>query len=149
MEDTVTISVSQETDNLVVNVTEGDVLDVKISVSQDNSPIIINVADPENEPVTVNVSEGRDGLSAYQLWLQQGNQGSLEDFLNANADKYFRYEQAMPAQTWQILHKLNKRPSVTVTDSAGTSVIGQVEYINENSLVITFTAAFSGYAELN
>lgn len=26
---------------------------------------------------------GVEGLSAYEIWLQQGNEGTIEDFLNA------------------------------------------------------------------
>ena len=44
---------------------------------------------------------------------------------------------------------LGKFPSVSVVDSANDEVIGEVTYIDTNSLTIKFTAAFSGKAYLN
>lgn len=61
----------------------------------------------------------------------------------------FVYEQARPLDTWDITHDLNKHPSVTVVDSAGTVVIGEVQYINNERIIVTFNGAFSGTAYLN
>ena len=69
--------------------------------------------------------------------------------LNNSGDKYFRYVQNLPAKIWSINHNLNKRPSIVVTDSAGTTVEGMINYVDINNLIITFNSAFSGYAELN
>lgn len=49
---------------------------------------------------------------------------------------------------WVITHTLGGRPSVTVVDSAGTVVIGEVQYDSNTQVTISFTAAFSGYAYL-
>lgn len=65
------------------------------------------------------------------------------------SDKYFRHDQGVPSSIWHIVHNMGKRPSITVTDTAGTKVEGQVEYISDSEIRITFSAAFSGYAELN
>ena len=46
-------------------------------------------------------------------------------------------------------HGLGKRPSVTVVDSAGTAVIGEIEYLDDNTVRLTFCAAFSGTAYCN
>lgn len=59
------------------------------------------------------------------------------------------YEQAIPSDTWVINHNLNTRPSITVVDSAGDTVIGSETYNNDNTITITFTSAFSGSAYLN
>jgi|TARA_R110000782_G_scaffold142364_3_gene235065 hypothetical protein len=55
----------------------------------------------------------------------------------------------MASDVWTITHNLGKFPSVTVVDSANTVVVGNVDYTNSNSLVITFNAAFSGCVFLN
>lgn len=65
------------------------------------------------------------------------------------SDAYYRHTQGVSASVWTINHNLNKRPSVTVTDSAGTVIIGQVKYLSNNSVELSFSAAFSGFAELN
>lgn len=61
----------------------------------------------------------------------------------------YEFEQKTAEDTWLVVHNLSKYPSVTVVDSGKTQVIGDVEYINKNSLVITFNAPFSGKAYLN
>lgn len=50
---------------------------------------------------------------------------------------------------WTIVHGLGIYPQVTVNDSAGTMVEGDVHYIDNNSLTIQFGAAFSGTAYLS
>ena len=50
---------------------------------------------------------------------------------------------------WTIQHNLGKYPSVSVADSAGTEVVGDVQYIDKNKLSVVFTAPFSGKAYLN
>ena len=45
--------------------------------------------------------------------------------------------------------KLAQRPAVTVVDSAGTVVIGEVDYLDDNTVRLTFCAAFSGTAYFN
>ena len=65
------------------------------------------------------------------------------------ADKTFVYEQVTPATTWNVPHNLGKFPSITVIDTADTVVTGQYEYINNNNVTLTFSAAFAGKAYLN
>ena len=64
-------------------------------------------------------------------------------------DKTFVYEQSSASMVWNIQHNLNKFPSVSIVDSAGSSVIGEINYESIDSLVLSFTAPFSGYAYLN
>ena len=64
-------------------------------------------------------------------------------------DLNFTFTQGTPATTWTITHNLGKFPSVSVVDTADTQVYGDVEYIDDNSLRITFSAAFGGKAYLN
>jgi hypothetical protein len=64
-------------------------------------------------------------------------------------DKNFIYNQTNASSVWSITHNLDKKPSVTVVDTADSHVIGQVNYINNNQVTITFKASFSGYAYFN
>ncbi|MEI6296280.1 MAG: hypothetical protein WCO84_01360 [bacterium] len=59
------------------------------------------------------------------------------------------HNQILALDTWLVNHPLNKFPSVSVVDSADSVVIGEVQYIDENNLIISFTAVFSGKAYLN
>lgn len=59
------------------------------------------------------------------------------------------HNQTVSSSTWSITHNLNKFPSVSIVDSSYAEVIGEVEYINANSLTVKFSAPFSGKAFLN
>jgi len=59
------------------------------------------------------------------------------------------HTQAVPAATWNVAHNLGYFPNVSIVDSANTQVIGDVEYVNENSLILTFSGGFSGKAYLS
>jgi hypothetical protein len=61
--------------------------------------------------------------------------------------KHIRYThvQSSATTTWSVQHNLGIRPGgVTVVDSADNVVFGDVLYVNDNSLTITFSAAFGG-----
>lgn len=61
----------------------------------------------------------------------------------------FIYTQGTAARDWDIVHNLNKYPSITVADSAGTVVLGEAEYISQNEVILHFSAPFVGTAYLN
>ena len=58
------------------------------------------------------------------------------------------HTQASANTTWAIVHDLGGKPSVTIVDTSDTHVVGDVTYISETSITVSFTAAFSGYAYL-
>lgn len=61
----------------------------------------------------------------------------------------FVFDQTSAEQEWTIVHNLNRFPSVTVVDSAGSVCVGEVLYIDENTVKCIFSAPFSGVAYLN
>lgn len=61
---------------------------------------------------------------------------------------YIHHRQ-VPAKEWVIEHDLGKYPSVTIVDSSGNYVIGEVKYISDSLLRVMFSAAFAGKAYLN
>ena len=65
------------------------------------------------------------------------------------ATNTYVFIQSIPSSVWEINHNLNKVPSVTVVDSAGSIVMGEINYIDMNNITITFSGAFSGKALLN
>lgn len=68
----------------------------------------------------------------------------LSSFIGA-----YTHDQGIPSSTWNVIHNLDKSPSVTIVDSSGQTVDGKVTYINNNKVSIEFNAAFSGLAYLN
>lgn len=61
----------------------------------------------------------------------------------------YTHIQSSAVSTWSINHNLGRYPSVSVVDSAGNKVIGDVEYVDSDNIDITFCASFSGKAYLN
>ncbi len=54
-----------------------------------------------------------------------------------------------PQLEWEIIHSLNKKPTVTLVDDYENIVYGAVEYVNLNIIKITFTSTTSGKVYLN
>lgn len=96
----------------------------------------------DNDSLTVNVSaissNGALSDEAYYSFVD-----------NSGGDKSYAHTQGSASATWNITHNLGKRPSVSVQDSAGSDIIGQVSHTDNNSLTITFSGAISGKAYLN
>ena len=61
----------------------------------------------------------------------------------------YHHIQGSVSNLWTINHNLNFNPNVTVVDSAGINVEGEVRYINGNTTVVAFQSAFSGDAYLS
>lgn len=64
-------------------------------------------------------------------------------------DANYVFNQRVPANTWDIAHNMNKFPSVSIVDSGGNLVIGNINYVDRNNIQLTFNGAFSGSAYLN
>lgn len=64
-------------------------------------------------------------------------------------DANYVFNQRVPAEIWNIAHNMNKFPSVSVVDSGGNVVIGNIDYVDRNNIQVTFNGAFSGSAYLN
>ena len=65
------------------------------------------------------------------------------------SDRTFKFNQVVSIATWNINHNLGFFPSVSVVDSVGNFVTGDVSYIDDNNITITFKSAFKGKAYLN
>ena len=61
----------------------------------------------------------------------------------------FEFIQSLPSSVWTITHDLGKTPSVTIVDSAGSLVEGDVTYIGTTGVVVRFGGSFAGQAVLN
>jgi len=64
-------------------------------------------------------------------------------------DKNFVFVQAVASASWNVVHNLDKFPSVSIVDDDNNQVYGSVVYNTVNDLTITFTAPFSGKAYIN
>lgn len=63
--------------------------------------------------------------------------------------KSYTHTQAMPSAMWTIAHSLGRHPSnIYIEDTAGEQCIGAMSYPDNNTAVVTFSAAFAGVAYL-
>lgn len=77
-----------------------------------------------------------------------GPQGPKGDNVTP-ADISHVHTQAIASDTWTITHTLNFYPNITVVDSSGNVVEGSYEYQGENTIIASFSGAFSGKAYLS
>jgi len=72
----------------------------------------------------------------------QGPQGPS----GASTTLFYVYTQNTPASVWTITHNLGGHPTAVVLDSSGAQCEGTYSYTDNNTMVITFTSAFTGTA---
>jgi hypothetical protein len=94
-------------------------------------------------------TSGTDGIDGSSL-------DNTDDLTEGLTNKYFTVErvsfehnQGSASNSWTITHNLGFKPNVTVIDSAGNIVEGEIAYTNSNSLTVSFASAFSGKAYLS
>lgn len=59
------------------------------------------------------------------------------------------HDQIFSSKSWIIEHNMEKYPSVSIVDTAGNLVVGNVEYETNNRIIVSFMSEFSGKAYLN
>lgn len=75
--------------------------------------------------------------------------GQPRTIKSGGGDRNFVFTQIHPATVWTVEHPLNKKVSVTVTDTAGTVVDGKITINNGSKVVVEFNFPFNGEAILN
>lgn len=159
-------------------------------------------------------ARGKEGKSAYEIWLDLGNEGTEQEYLASlkgnegytpikgvdyfdgidgkdgkdgytpikgidyfdgeqgekgekgytpikgidyfdgekgerGTDANYVHDQISSAKEWRIIHNLGKYPSVTIVDSGGNVVVGDIKYVLTDEIEISFSFEFSGKAYLN
>ncbi len=61
----------------------------------------------------------------------------------------YTHNQILSSDTWPVIHNLGFHPNVSVVDSAGSVVLGSVDYTGLNTMTLRFSAPFSGSAYLS
>ena len=67
----------------------------------------------------------------------------------SGGDKTYVYTQNNASNVWNVYHGLDKRVSVTVVDTGNNTVEGDVLHVDNNNVVLTFSAPFTGQAFFN
>ncbi len=107
--------------------------------------ITTDVAEPNFFLVTLEnyASNGVISLDGYYIFSEFVNPASDA------ADKNYVHNQPVASITWTVQHNLDKFPSCTMVLSTGQQGYGDVTFIDENNLTITFAGAESGKAYIN
>lgn len=71
------------------------------------------------------------------------------EFKSIIEDLHYAHDQGIPSTIWTVNHNLGKYPAAAAVDTAGSVVMGQVDYLDTNNITITFNASFSGVAYIN
>lgn len=122
---------------------------VNISAGEIHAPHQWRPAD-EAERLSISVVASDHGKYALQLdtnteWMLVNH----DPVAWKRRDGGYEHTQGVPETTWSVTHNLDKFPAVTVVDSDGYEVEGQVTYLSRNAVQLDFAAAFSGKAYLN
>jgi hypothetical protein len=88
-------------------------------------------------------ASGVQGPRGYQG--EQGPQGIPGD----PATGSFVHTQDIASDTWVINHNLQYFPNVEIVDSAGSSIIGEYQFLNINTVIARFADPFAGKAYLS
>lgn len=105
--------------------------DIHISTTEENISL---VSQPADDIVIAGTNIGMQG--------PEGPPGE-------SGDVHYVHNQINPTTQWTVTHNLNKYPSVTIIDSGGTTVIGNINYVSPNQIILEFEAPFGGKALLN
>ena len=65
------------------------------------------------------------------VWVNQG----------VRMDVNYEYVQGIPVSVWNVVHNLNKYPTVTILDASGNEIEACTEHINKNNTTISFFSA--------
>lgn len=134
-----------------------------VTVSEDRLTAYVSLLGAQGPPGSSIISGSGDPTSAI------GNEGDIyidldsppsfwgpreadgwpaAPFFQFQTSVRYEFEQSTPATLWTISHPLGGYPSVSVVDSAKTQVIGEVTYIDDETVRIEFEQPFSGFAFL-
>jgi len=107
-------------------------------------PNTVNIQQDSPNTVTVN----QDDQNLVTVRTVVNNVTVTTGSIAQGATKRYVHSQGSASSTWTISHSLGGRPQVTIVDSAGTVVYGEIQYLSNTEIRILFSAAFSGYAYL-
>lgn len=121
--------------------------------------------DISNQTDLINLFNEKVDVSQYEHDIDEINEkidGTLNNIVGSElidveredqtvtiSSKTFVFEQAIAANEWDIVHNLNKRPSIQLVDSSGKEFEAVKEYISNNQVIIRLDSATSGLAYLN
>lgn len=150
-EEEVSIEIQDSDENIVINIGEG-FSQVNADWNATSGPSeILNL--PDEFPPSEHTHEIEDisGLNEELNSKADLVDGKVpySQLPPISSSTNYVHEQSVPSKVWIILHSMRKYPSVTVLDSSGYEIEGEVRHTSINRLTIEFTIPFHGIATLN
>lgn len=130
--------------------------DIKTETSTRRHEELINRDLPDQHPISA-ITGLREALDESDAKIQTEKEERIaadadlqEQIDNIDVtDDTFVYEQGIASDVWVITHNLNKYPSITLVDSAGTVFKAKEEYNSANQVTVYLNGATTGKAYLN
>lgn len=130
--------------------------DIKTETSTRRHEELINRDLPDQHPIEA-ITGLREALDESDAKIQTEKEERIaadadlqEQIDNIDVtDDTFVYEQGIASDVWVITHNLNKYPSITLVDSAGTVFKAKEEYNSANQVTVYLNGATTGKAYLN
>jgi hypothetical protein len=130
--------------------------DIKTETSTRRHEELINRDLPDQHPIGAitglqeAIDENATGL-AREIQQRIAADADLQEQIDNIdvTDDTFVYEQGIASDVWVITHNLNKYPSITLVDSAGTVFKAKEEYNSANQVTVYLNGATTGKAYLN
>ena len=98
----------------------------------------------KNSVLSTELSDIYNELRIKDSEIATDLENKYNELKDKDGDKNYETAVNMPSKVWEINHNLNKYPSVTVINNDNQVVIGDVMYIDKNSLTVSFSAEFTG-----
>jgi len=84
-----------------------------------------------------------------ELWVDSDDNSGGSGGGGTGGPMSYIHTQPTVSATWMVEHHLGWFPNVTVIDSAGSTVEGDVAHIDNETMTISFSGAFTGTAYLS
>ena len=107
--------------------------------------LVQDIDEPDFYDATFSLEVAHGALESdeyYGIAIYPGPVGTI-------GDKNYVHTQSVAASTWTVNHNLGKYASATMVLSTGQKGYGDITYIDDNTLTITFASAESGKAYIN
>lgn len=118
---------------------------IKANVVQNKNTIKANIT---NSPSATEEYKGLIRIATEQEAIEGISDNTAITPRTLRLTTNYIHEQGEASNVWIINHNLNKRPQITVTDSAGNVQSGVEKYIDDNTIEIYFNNKFKGTAIL-
>lgn len=106
-----------------------------------------NITVKNNEAISVSIQQSGYNKSTV---IKQPVENQIDvRGLKGGGDKNYVHVENTPSAVWSVSHNLGKKPAVVVVDSADEVVYGEITYLDDNNITLTFVGAFSGKAYFN